>query len=315
MSVRLRVGIALAIGAVVAVAAAIALSSRDGSSRHAGLPIGSEGLTARTSISPRAQLFGERVVARLDLLIDRDVVDPDTISIATDFTPYTPTAKLRVERVDYERMTRMRYSVPLECLEDDCAPRRDRKDVRFRPAQVRSEGRVVQRPAWPVMTIGSRLQNPVIDNTDVRNQRLREPTTGLDWRAEVRVASPTWRIEPAQATVLLVAFAILLLAASFLLVVVAYPGLARRLWRRPARLSPLERALVVLEHASERGVEREHRVALDDLATELRALGAGELAGSAYALAWDEPAPAADRTAGLSERVRELITGSTNGHP
>lgn len=315
MSVRVRVGIALAIGVAVAVAAAIALSSRDGSARHVGLPIGSEGLTSRTSITPRAQLFGERVVARLDLLIDRDVVDPDTISVTTDFAPYRPTAKLRMARVDYERMTRLHYSVPLECLEDACAPRSDRKDVRFRPAQVRSEGRVVQRPAWPVMTIGSRLQNPVTDNTDVRNQRLREPTTGLDWRAEVRVASPTWRIEPAQATVLLVAFAILLLAVSFFLVTVAYPGLARRLWRRPARLSPLERALVVLEHASERGVEREHRVALDDLATELRALGAGDLAGTAYALAWDEPAPAAERTAGLSQRVRELITGSTNGHP
>lgn len=314
MSTRLRVAIGLAI-AVAAAAVAIALLSRDATTEHVGLPIGSEGLSARTSISPRAQLFGDRVVARLELLVDRDRVDPDTISIETDFKPYRATAKPRLERTDYERMTRLRYTMPLECLENACTPRSDRKEVRFPPARVRSRGRVLQRPAWPVLTMGSRLQNPVTDESENFNARTREPTTGLDWRAEVRVAAPTWRIGPTEATVLLVVLAMVLLGASFFLVTLAYPGLARRLWRRPAKLSPLERALVVLQHASERGVEREHRVALDDLATELRTLGARELAGTAYALAWDEPPPAVERTAGLSDSVRELITGRTNGRP
>jgi hypothetical protein len=314
VSTRFRPVIGLALVAAAA-AVVIVLLSRDSSSRHVGLPIGSEGMSARTSISPRAQLFGEDVVARLELLIDRDVIDPDTISIETNFKPYRATAKPRLERTDQERMTRLRYTMPLECLEDACAPRSDRKEVRFPPARVRSKGRVLQRPTWPQLTIGSRLQNPTVDESDVFNQRTREQTSGLDWRAEVRVAAPTWRIGPTLATVLLVAFAMALLAASFFLLTIAYPGLARRLWRRPRRLSPLERALVVLQHASERGEETEHRVALDDLATELRELGARELAGTAYALAWDEPPPAADRTAGLSESVRELITGRANGHP
>jgi hypothetical protein len=314
VSTRFRPVIGLALVAAAA-AVVIVLLSRDSSSRHVGLPIGSEGMSARTSISPRAQLFGEDVVARLELLIDRDVIDPDTISIETNFKPYRATAKPRLERTDQERMTRLRYTMPLECLEDACAPRSDRKEVRFPPARVRSKGRVLQRPTWPQLTIGSRLQNPTVDESDVFNQRTREQTSGLDWRAEVRVAAPTWRIGPTLATVLIVAFAMALLAASFFLLTIAYPGLARRLWRRPRRLSPLERALVVLQHASERGEETEHRVALDDLATELRELGARELAGTAYALAWDEPPPAADRTAGLSESVRELITGRANGHP
>jgi hypothetical protein len=301
--------------AVAGVALAIALLSRDGSAEHIGLPMGDEGLSARTSITPRAQLFGDPVVARLDLLVDREVIDPDAITIWTNFAPYRTTAKLKLQRIDYDRVTRLRYSVPLECLEDTCTPRATRKELRFAPAQVRVKGRVVQRPRWPELTIGSRLQNPSSGNTDVRDQRTREPTSGLDWRAEVRVQPPTWRIGPTQATVLLVAFAMAFLAASFFLLTLAYPELARRLWRRPQRLSPLERALGVVQRASERGVEEEHRVALDDLATELRALGAGELAGAAYALAWDEPPPARDRTAGLSTQVRELIEGSTNGRP
>jgi hypothetical protein len=314
VSTRLRIALGLAV-AVAGAALAIVLLSRDGSTEHVGLPIGSEGLSARTSITPRAQLFGEDVVARLEVLVDRDVIDPDTISIETNFKPYRATAKPRLERTDQERMTRLRYTMPLECLEDACAPRSTRKDVRFPPARVRSRGRVVQRPAWPVLTMGSRLQNPVTDESENFNARTREPTTGLDWRAEVRVATPTWRIAPTEATVLLVGLAMGLLGASFFFVTLAYPGLARRLWRRPAKLSPLERALLVLQHASDRGEETEHRVALDDLATELRALGARELAGTAYALAWDEPPPAVERTAGLSESVRELITGRTNGRP
>jgi hypothetical protein len=314
VSGRLRLLIVLVVAAVGA-AFAIAVLSRDGSSEHVGLPIGDEGLSARTSIAPRAQLFGESVVARLDLLVDRDVIDPDAISVWTSFAPYRTTAKMRLQRIDYERVTRLRYSVPLECLDDTCAPRSTRKEFHFTPAQVRLKGRVIQRPRWPELTIGSRLQNPSAENTDVRNQRTREPTSGLDWRAEVRVQPPTWRIGPTQATALLVALALGLLAASLSLLTLAYPGLARQLWRRPPRLSPLERALGVVERASERGVEEEHRVALDDLATELRALGAGELAGAAYALAWDAPPPAPDRTKGLSTRVRELIEGSTNGRP
>ncbi len=309
---RVVIGLALAAGGA---ALAVALLARDGSTQHVGLPIGDQGLSARTSIAPRAQLFGDSVVARLDLLVDRDVIDPHAITVWTNFAPYRTTAKMKLQRIDYERVTRLRYSVPLECLEDKCAPRSTRKDFNFAPAQVRLKGRVIQRPRWPQLTIGSRLQNPSAENTDVRNQRVREPTSGLDWRAEVRVQPPTWRIGPTQATALLVALAMGLLAASLYLLVLAYPGLARRLWRRPPKLSPLERALGVVERASERGVEEEHRVALDDLATELRALGAGELAGTAYALAWDATPPAPDRTAGLSTRVRELIEGSTNGRP
>jgi hypothetical protein len=312
---RRRIAIVLAL-VVVGVALAIALLSRGGeSSEHVGLPIGDEGLSSTTSIAPRAQLFGESVVARLDLLVDRDVVDPSTITIWTNFAPYRATGNIARQRIDYDRVTRLRYSVPLECLDDDCAPRATRKELRFAPAQVRVKGRVVQRPRWPELTIGSRLQNPSSDNTDVRDQRTREPTTGLDWRAEVRVQPPTFRIGPTQATALLVALAMALLAGSLFLLALAYPGLAERLWRRPPKLSPLERALGIVERASERGVEEDHRVALDDLATELRALGAGELAGDAYALAWDAPPPGRDRTAGLSSRVRELIEGSTNGHP
>lgn len=319
MSTRLRAALAIAV-VLIGAAFAFALFARGdnegtGASKRVGLPIGSAGISSRTSITPRGQLFGDGVVARLDLLVDREVIDPGTIRIQTDFAPYRAVGKPVLRRADRERVTRLRYAVALDCLVDRCAPRSDRKEVTFKAARVFSRGRLVQRPEWPALTIGSRLQSPSTDPTENFNPRTREPSTGLDWRAEVRVAAATWRIDPTWATVALVALALVLLGVSFFLLSLAYPGLARRLWRRPRRLSPLERALAAVQHARAQGVERDHRVALDDLATELRAVGAPELAGTAYALAWDEPAPAAERTDGLSDQVRELIVGSTNGHP
>jgi hypothetical protein len=317
VSTQRRLAVVFAVVVAFGAVLAYAFFARGGdeTKRVVGLPIGSEGIAARTSISPRGELFGDNLTARLDLLIDREVIDPATITIETDFKPFRETREPRLERTDHERLTRLRYFVSLECLTDACAPRSTRKEVKFEPAQVRSRGKLVQRPRWPVLTLGSRLQNPTTDPRDEFNPRTREPTSGLDWRAEVRVAAPTWRIEPTQATVLLVGLALVLLGASLFLLTNAYPGLARRLWRRPAKLTPLERALAALQHAHQQGAEREHRVALDDLATELRAVGAPELAGTAYALAWDAPPPEPERTEGLTEQVRELIVGRSNGHP
>jgi hypothetical protein len=79
-------------------------------------------------------------------------------------------------------------------------------------------------------------------------------------------------------------------------------------------MTPLERALAVLERAHEQGIEREQRLALDKLAHELRTGGQQELAGRARELAWEQDVPDAARTAPFSEHVRDVIAGRSNGH-
>ncbi|HEV8688548.1 MAG TPA: hypothetical protein VGQ84_14795 [Gaiellaceae bacterium] len=316
MSTRLRVAIAFTLAAVVA-AVAVALISRDESPDHVGLPIGAKGFSARTSLYPHSQLFGGSVEARLELLVDRDVVDPDEIVVRASFAPYQAARAAQIDRVDIERLTRIRYSFRLECFQEACLPGSNGKKVfRFTWAQVRAGGWTM-RPSWPALVVASRLRDPPYNTTNpnLRDRRFGKPNAGLDWRAEVGVLQPTWRIDPTLATAVLFALALMLVGTSLSLLTVAQPGAAKRLWRRRRRLTPLERALLVLERASERGVVEEHRIALDDLATQLRALGARELAGDAYALAWDEAPPSLDRTAGVSNRARELITGRTNGRP
>ena len=112
----------------------------------------------------------------------------------------------------------------------------------------------------------------------------------------------------------LVGLAFLLLLVSLSFVQRAFPSapLGFRLLRR-VKLTPLERAIAVLERAQKQGIEREQRLALDRLARELRTGGQHELAGTARELAWTADVPGPDRTATLSEQVRAVIAGRTNG--
>ena len=108
----------------------------------------------------------------------------------------------------------------------------------------------------------------------------------------------------------------MLLVATLYFVQRAFPSAPlgfRRL--RRVKLTPLERALAVLERAHAEGVEREQRLALDQLSHELRTGGLQELDGTARSLSWEQSVPDADRTSTLTDRVRQVIAGRTNGRP
>jgi len=277
-------------------------------------PLKELGVTGHAYVTPHSILFGDPSHARVELLVDRRVLDPNDVAVATRFRPFRVRGPVRRERTDYERLTRLRYDVDVECIEDACIlPQSARRIFHFPPARVRVKGRAVETLPWPSLIVSSRLRDLRFENLDERNARFRQPTAGLDWRAEIGVQPATWRIEPTLAIVLLVAVALVLLAASLVLTAVAYPRVARKLWRRRRRLSPLERALVGFERANARGREDERRVALDDLAAALRASDAPGLAGTAYELAWAERPPAPERTVDLAGSVRELIAGRSNG--
>jgi hypothetical protein len=87
---------------------------------------------------------------------------------------------------------------------------------------------------------------------------------------------------------------------------------------RPAvpvrQMTPLERALLLLDRARERGGIADQRKALENLAGVLRRQGEPELAGSATALAWAERPPSADATGALAAAVQQRIDDSGNGH-
>ena len=79
-------------------------------------------------------------------------------------------------------------------------------------------------------------------------------------------------------------------------------------------LTPLERALLVLESARVRGAAADRRKALELLAAELETGGDPPLALEARELAWSKATPAGEATKALATRVRRLIKARKNGN-
>lgn len=263
------------------------------------------------SLEPKAGFFGEPVVARVELIVDRRKLDPARIRVQPRTFPYRLATALDVERRDFARYTRLRYEVTLRCLYYACLPKRvdvpnipyrDQRVTRFRAwhvyydAPAKGKTRHLARVWWPT----------------------RETVSNLDL-TDVRVASPqfpgrltltplpelTYRISP---TLLA---ALLLLAAAVLL---TYPSRLALRWlasRRPPPpepeppLPPLERALLLVEWTRDRVDAEDRRQALEALAFELDAGGRDELARSARRLAWSSGTPSPEAADGLVEAVRD----------
>jgi hypothetical protein len=290
---------------------ALALLVRD-EAEPPGLPVGDDGIAARTSLSDRSQLFGEQLVARLDLLVDRKVLDPDHVAVDARFAPFTSGGSAVVTRVDHGRFTSLRFEYRLDCLAAACVPETLTQSFALPELRVRHEGSLVEVAQWPRVTIGSRIGEPADDGNEGRFRSRSD----IAWRANLDLAEPTYRVDTTLLTSLLVSGAAALLLASVLLLLHAFPVARLGLHRlRGDRTTPLERALRVLERAHAQGLEREQRLALDRLAQELRTGGQHALAGTARELAWEQRIPDSGRTAPLSERVRDVIAGSTNGRP
>ena len=293
-----RVAILVSLVVVVAAVVGIVLTLGDRGVVRSALPTGPDGIAARTLLTPRSVLFGDPVRARVDVVVDREKIDPEGVELDTQFAPFIVRRERR-EQEDFERWTRLVYTFELDCLETACVPDTFEKPIQFPQVIVRAEGAEQAEVEWPLFLISARVRETGAAAANAQ-----------EWRAAPVVAAPTYRLNP---TLMLV----LLVAASLALLAVAAPALAVGLrgmsLKRRRRLTALERALAVLEHAH---AADEQRLALDRLADELRATGAGDLAVSARRLAWAEDAPGEQRTAELSADVRGLLNGgNTNGRP
>jgi hypothetical protein len=276
----------------------------------AKLPLGSR-ISTTAELTPGVHLFAEPAVARLDVVVDRDHLDPDRLTLQTKFLPYDveESAEVREER---GRFTVLRYAWVLRCVRIGCIPeivesvagedetgRGERRSLRLPPAEIlyddpEGERRVVSRARWPEVVSASRIRH-----SDV-------PRFGFAFKiSPVPLPDPDYRVRPAYLAAGLLAGALLLLALPVALVA----GWARA--RRPQpvvveerELTPLERALRLVEWARERQDGTERREALEALAFELDVLARPEIARSARTLAWSPPSPTPEAADELVERVR-----------
>jgi hypothetical protein len=283
-----------------------------GTDESRDLPLGRE-ISAKATLTPTVHLFAEPVVARLEVVVDRDHVDPARLRPRARFEPYDVEDVAR-ESEERGRFTVLRYEYTLRCLRIACIPevlqsaageaesgRGERLAFGLEPVQVLyqeadGETRALTRAPWPELVSVSRIKQ-----SDV-------PSFGFVFKTSVApLPEPDYRVSPALLGVGLIAGALALLVL---------PGALAQGWvrgRRPPpppvedepELSPLERALRLVEWAREREDATERRQALEVLAVELEALDNRDPANSARALAWSAPPPSSAAAAELVSSLED----------
>jgi hypothetical protein len=258
-------------------------------------------------VQPSAHAFGDPVVAELVLDVDPAVVDPDTIRIPTEFSPYEPAGPTRVERTETGGTVRLRYRYPLVCLGEGCSPEGSRRVFEFPLGNVvyrfrATPGRATAIVDWQPFTVTSRVGEQALADRG--------------WRADVTtLPDVSYRLTPET-------LAALLFAGS-----ITFAGLAVALawWRlRPRRrqveeaelepvrrLTPLERAFALAREAARNGDSPDRRRALERVARELGSRGHRDLADRARDLAWAAGAANPAAIEELADEAKVLGNGET----
>jgi hypothetical protein len=291
--------------AAVAVGAAVGIAIlRSGDQDDARFEVGSGNeptMGVSTSITPRAHMFGDRVAAEVELLFDSRRVEPNSVVVDADFGPYDQLGPARRLRTDGDGLVRLRYQYALRCVAPSCAPQGARKEVIFSVGEViyshsGLRQRIVETFDWPSIELSSRLRP--IDLEEAR------------WRVNQNDLPPvSYRARPGLLGFLLAGAAGLLALAGLALGVLLLPrwthGVAEE--DAPPELSPLERALEAVRHASANGATPEQRKALERLARELGRAGLADFAGRARRLAWSAQRPERAAVARFQAEVEDEL--------
>ena len=302
---RVWIGAAVVVLAIAAAVAVLILTLD--SEQTAARP--RQAISGETSLSKSAALFADPVQARIEVLVDRDRVDPAKVGFNPTYVLYQRIGVPRVERHDTGRTTQLVYTANLVCLTYSCLPSFTGTRVQFPPAKVfyslRTDGRrrTIELP-WSAFALGPRTQLSDLNNAD--------PFVQPAWRATTEPDAVSYEISPTVfRSILFVAAGVLFLLAlgTFFL----FARALKRRWR-PKPKSPLEEAVVLVEKASARDDQQAKRKALELLSRELAHTGEGELALTARELAWAEAVPVPSSTQPLTLDVRRLIAERSNGH-
>ncbi len=291
-----------------------------GSASPPGGGLRADGIAAQGTLDPRITLFGDTIVAHVDVLLDRQRVDPASVRVGTEFLPWEIVGQPTRVRRDSGTDTHLRTTFALRCTGSPCIPPNQSAALEFDAARV-SYAKPGAAPGdrtsiaahWPVLLVYSRFAAANADGST--------GTAGQNpWRADfISFPAATYRISPSLLLPVLIVLAGLLAAAGFVLAFVAIPRRRREPEPEPQPepepvivLTPLEQALELLEDASRADGTEDRRRALE-LVAEVLDLDHPELARAARTLAWSEDDPRVEQTSGLATRVRTTIDTNGNG--
>jgi hypothetical protein len=291
------------IAAAVILAAAVGLTAWNAWDKGGGPGLGEEPIVGTALLSPEQHLFGDAVRARVELIVDTNRVDPDSVEIGANFEPYREVRPVQVTRSEDGTITKLRYDYVLGCLVSACLPRGTGR-VELGGVAVNYLRRGESAPSaatveWvPIRAAGR------IDPNELEQAALRSDLRDLP--------AASYRVSPRTVELIALVLAVLFAVGAAILILRLLPldRLATRLGARFVdKRSPLEQALALVRESAASGSAEEERRALERLAVELRRTRNPALAGDASRLAWSEPVPAGVDP--LSDEVERVI--SENG--
>jgi hypothetical protein len=270
-------------------------------SSPSGPSLGQEPLAAAALLEPEQHLFADPVRARLELLVDRNRVDLDSIDVGANFEPYQRLRPPVRTQTDSGSITRITYDYLLACLTAACLPKGNGKvelpGVALQFQEKKNPQLQTATVEWQPLKVAGRIDPRLL--------------TEAALRAELRdLPKPTYRVSPGAVQLLAILLAILCFVGAAALAIRFLPLDRMAAWlgrHRADRRTPLERALARARESTASGKPAEGRQALERLAQELRNTREPELAGAAGELAWSERAPGVERVTPLSEDVERVI--------
>ena len=329
MSVRLKgwlpqMAAGALIVALIAVVLVIALTGSNQPSGAGSLPPG-QAVAASWSLTPTSHLFGDTVHMRVEATVDRRRLDPRFLQLDAPLKPYERVGSRRRTQRDVGPYAEVVYSIDLRCIQQSCvSPIAGLRHITLEPARLVYRGLTTRgfqpiEHAWTGIVSYSRLDQKdiIAGGSGVTpfgqnpNRAAKQPLP--PWRFASDLSAVTYSVRPNKAFWYAVLFALILVAASGVLL---RPYLPRPAFlRRRREPGPLEVALATVESARASGRQERERQALELLGAELARSGELNLADSARALAWSQPDPPAPAlTAALALDVRKVIEERSNGH-
>jgi len=314
----------LGLAALVVLAAAVvvlaALARGDGPT---GQPRGETlpEIDARATIAPRPVLFGDTVRASVDVMLDTERVDPGSVRVAADFSPWEVVGRPERHIASTDEQAHVRSTFVLRCLSGACVPAGQSGLYEFPQGRVSftRRGDRLDESSIPVSLPAVRVYSRLTDVAPVDDSRPSVP-----WQADlVSLPAPSFRVAPNRLVLSLLLDALVAMAAAVALGYAAWPRAALAPAPAPAplpppgpALSPLGQALVLLENAVRVDGAADQRRALELVAEELEraAWGDPKLAQAARALAWSEGVPPVNQTTELAARVRSVLDVTYETH-
>ena len=266
----------------------------------ASKPVLADPVTVKRALSTTAALFGDRVVAEVDV-VSRDAnVPPGSVRVGTSFEPFTVVSR-KVERAHVGGASLLRTTVALQCLTRACLPPAGGRVVRFLPIVVSYAKDGEQRKAvvpWEPLQVSSRLPRGV---------------AGIGVIDTAPPLDPRFARSPDTLHLVLLIATVLLALGGAVLVVTALRPPSLRARRRWEKLSPLERSLALVEAAAASEDETERRRTLDQLALCLGEAQSPQLELQTRELAWGQAPPEPRELTLLAAEVRATLNGKVRG--